>query len=188
MFTFVEHPKPLDDSDPPIHPLMLTTLHPAAPRFLLNVQNGDYATMTRRDCGCALERVGFTQHLHTIRSFEKLTTEGMNYFTTDIVELLENTIPSEFGGGSGDYQLIEEEDNSGQTRLTLLVHPNVSGLNEETLLFRLRQNLAEGSRNNRFMSKIWQNAGAFRIRREAPHASARGKILPLRRMMGKEQV
>ncbi len=188
MFTFVEHPKPLDDSDPPIYPLMLTTLHPAAPRFLLNVQNGDYATMTRRDCGCALERVGFTQHLHTIRSFEKLTTEGMNYFTTDIVELLENTIPSEFGGGSGDYQLIEEEDNSGQTRLTLLVHPNVSGLNEETLLFRLRQNLAEGSRNNRFMSKIWQDAGAFRIRREAPHASARGKILPLRRMMGKEQV
>lgn len=77
--------------------------------------------------------------------FRKAYDEGMNYFTTDIVELLENTIPSEFGVGSGDYQLIEEEDTSGQTRLTLLVHPNVSGLNEETLLFRLRQNLAEGS-------------------------------------------
>jgi hypothetical protein len=179
MFTFVEHPKPLDESGPPIHPLMLTMLHPAAPRFLLNVQNGDYATMTRRNCGCPLEKVGFTQHLHTIRSFEKLTTEGMNYFSTDIVELLENTIPSEFGGGSGDYQLIEEEDDGGQTRLTLLVHPNVAELNEETLLFRLRENLAQGSRNNRFMSKIWQNAGTFRIRREAPHASARGKILPL---------
>jgi hypothetical protein len=30
MFTFVEHPKALDDSSPPIHLLMLTTLHPAA--------------------------------------------------------------------------------------------------------------------------------------------------------------
>ena len=105
----------------------------------------------------------------------------MNYFSTDIVELLENTIPSEFGGASGDYRLIEEEDNSGQTRLTLLVYPNVAEINQEKLLLRLRQNLAQGSRNNRFMSKTWQNAGTFRIRREAPHASARGKILPLHR-------
>jgi hypothetical protein len=129
---------------------------------------------------------GLHAALHTIRSFEKLTTEGMNYFTTDIVELIENTIPSEFGGGSGDYQLIEEEDNSGQTRLTLLVHPNVSGLNEETLLFRLRQNLAERSRNNRFISKIWQNAGAFESGGKFP-MPARGEILPLRRQMIKEQ-
>ena len=179
MFMFVEHPRPMEYGGPPIHPLMLTTLHPAAPRCLLNVQNGDYATMTTRDCGCALEKVGFTRHLHTIRSFEKLTSEGVNYFTTDIVELLENAFPSEFGGGPGDYQLIEEEDHSGQTRVTLLVHPDVVALNEEALLFRLRQNLAEGSRDNRFMSKVWQNAGTFRIRREAPHASARGKILPL---------
>ena len=119
--------------------------------------------------------------LHSAPSHEKLTTEGMNYFSTDIVELLENTIPSEFGGASGDYQLIEEEDNSGQTRLTLLVYPNVAEINREKLLLRLRQNLAQGSRNNRFMSKTWQNAGTFRIRREAPHASARGKILPLHR-------
>ncbi|MGH8546608.1 MAG: hypothetical protein ACREX3_23935, partial [Gammaproteobacteria bacterium] len=133
----------------------------------------------RRDCGCALERVGFTQHLHTIRSFEKFTSEGMNYFSTDLFELLENTIPSEFGGGPGDYQLVEEEDNHGQTRLTLLVHPDIGELNEEKLLTRLQQGLAQGSRNNRFMSGIWQGAGTFRVRREVPHASARGKILPL---------
>jgi hypothetical protein len=179
MFTFVEHPRPLDCGGPSIHPLMLTTLHASAPRFLLNVQNGDYATMVRRDCGCPLEKVGFTQHLHTIRSFEKFTSEGVNYFSTDVFALIENTIPSEFGGGPGDYQLVEEEDNVGQTRLTLLVHPGVGEVDEEKLLSRLHQALAQGSRNNRFMTGIWRNAGTFRIRRQPPYASARGKILPL---------
>jgi hypothetical protein len=180
MFLFVEHPRALDYGGPPIHPLMLTTLHPSAPRCLLNVENGDYATMLTRDCGCPLQKVGFIQHLHTIRSFEKFTSEGMNYFSTDLFELLDQLIPSEFGGGPGDYQLVEEEDDRGQTRLTLLIHPDVGELNEESLLSRLQQGLAQGSRNNRFMTKIWQDAGTFRIRREAPRASARGKILPLR--------
>jgi hypothetical protein len=175
----VEYPRPLDGGGDLIYPLMLTTLHHSAPRFLLNVQNGDYATMIRRDCGCALEKVGFTQHLHTIRSFEKFTSEGVNYFTTDLFELFESALPSEFGGGPGDYQLVEEEDDQGQTRLSLVVHPAVGEINEENLIKRLYQGLAEGSRNNRYMSKIWLNAGTFRVRRETPHASARGKTLPL---------
>ncbi len=118
-------------------------------------------------------------HLHQIRSFEKFTSEGMNYFYGDLFQLLEGAIPSEFGGGPGDYQLVEEEDGDGQTRLTLLVHPDVGSLDEEGLLSRLREGLGEGSRGNRFMSMVWQNAGAFRIRREVPHASPRGKVLPL---------
>ena len=179
MFTFVAHPRPLDCDGPPIHPLMQTTTHVAAPRLLLNVENGDCATVITRDCGCPLQKVGFTQHVHTVRSFEKLTGEGMNYSGSDLFELLEDTMPSEFGGGPGDYQLVEEEDDRGQTRLTLVVHPDVGELNEVRLLSRLKQGLASGSRNHRFMSQIWQNADTFRIRREPPYASARGKTLPL---------
>jgi hypothetical protein len=179
MFTLVEHPKPLDDGVPLIHPLMLTTTHPTAPRFLLNVENGDYATMITRDCGCPLQRVGFTQHIHTVRSFEKMTSEGMNYSASDLFDLLENTIPAEFGGGPGDYQLVEEEDERGQTRLTLVVHPDVGELDNHRLLYRLQAGLAQGSRNHRFISKVWHDAGAFRIRRGLPHASSSGKTLPL---------
>jgi hypothetical protein len=179
LLALVEHPKPIDSTRPPIYPLLATTLHPLAPRLLLNVANGDYATFVKRDCGCALERIGFTQHLHTIRSFEKFTSEGMNYFIVDLFELLEKTIPSEFGGGSGDYQLVEEEDGNGQTRLTLVVHPEVRMLNEEKLLARLRAVLAQGSRGNRFMTKLWHDEGTFRVIRKTPYASPRGKILPL---------
>jgi len=179
LVALVEHPQPLDDNGPPIYPLLATTLHPMAPRLLLNVENGDYGTMVRRDCGCPLEKVGFTQHLHTIRSFEKFTSEGMNYFGTDLFEVLEKTIPSEFGGGPGDYQLVEEEDPSGQTRLTLLVHAEVGELDEQRLLKALQDVLGQGSRDNRFMAKVWQAAGTLRVRREAPHGGLKGKILPL---------
>ena len=179
MFTFVANPRTLDYGGSLIHPLMQTTTHPVAPRLLLNVENGDYASIIARDCGCRLEKIGFTQHIHTVRSFEKMTGEGMNYSGSDLFELLEEVIPSEFGGGPGDYQLVEEEDDRAQTRLTLLVHPDVGELNEEQLLSRLQHGLAQGSRSHRFMSKIWLDADSFRIRREAPYASARGKILPL---------
>ena len=180
LLALVEHPKSLDDTNPGIHPLMGTTLHPMAPRLLLNVENGDYATMITRDCGCALEKVGFTQHLHTVRSFEKMTSEGMNYSGTDLFALLENIIPSEFGGGPGDYQLVEEEDDQGQTRLTLMVRPDVGAVDETKLLSRLQHLLAQGSPNNSFMATVWKESGTFRIKRETPYASDRGKVLPLR--------
>lgn len=51
---------------------------------------------------------------------------------------------AEFGGGPGDYQLVEEEDGDGQTCLTLVVHPGVGEINEEKLLSWLQQVLAQG--------------------------------------------
>lgn len=179
MQALIPHPRPLTNDGPSIHPLLCTSVHPLAPRLLLNVENGDYATFARRDCGCALERVGLTLHLHTIRSFEKFATEGMNYFYADLFQLLEKTLPSQFGGGPGDYQLVEEEDADGQSRLSLMVHPGVNHLNEERLLSRLLESLMEGPWGNQLMARIWRDAGTLRVRREVPYASPRGKILPL---------
>jgi hypothetical protein len=145
------------------------------------VESGDYGILEERGCRCHLGRLGLRLHLHRIRSFEKLAGEGMNYdyTATDLFELLEGALPMEFGGGPGDYQLVEEEDRDGQTRLTLRVHPDVPGLDEARLLARLQERLAAGSRRHRFMAGVWQAAGTLRVRREVPHASPRGKILPL---------
>jgi hypothetical protein len=176
----IEHPAPLPDAAPEIHPLLLTTLHPSAgARFLLNAASGDYAELGRRSCGCALEKSGLTLHLSRIRSYEKFTSEGMNYFYGDVYEFFEQTLPAEFGGAAGDYQLVEEEDENGQTRLTLIVHPEVGAVDEKKLLLRLQRRLADGSSGNRFQAEIWRTSGTYRIRREAPRASPRGKILPL---------
>jgi len=175
----INNPQAIVDERGPIHPLLCTTLQPAASRLLLNMDNGDYATCETRKCGCALQTVGLTLHLHHIRSYEKFTSEGMNYFYGDLFELLEKILPSEFGGSPGDYQLAEEEDSNGQTRLSLVVHPELGELDEGKALARLRAAFCNGSRGNRFMTSVWENAGTFRIRREVPYASPRGKILPL---------
>jgi hypothetical protein len=167
----VRHPRPLDLNGSSIHPFLFTTLSPLAPMFHLNVENGDYGVVDNRDCDCALQKVGFTLHLHHIRSYEKLTSEGMNYFYNNLYDLLEKVFPSEFGGDPGDYQLVEEEDGNGQTRLTLVVHPSVRNLDEAKILHRLRAALSDGSRNNRFIAWVWQDAGTFRIKRENPYAT-----------------
>ncbi len=180
MLAIVPHPTPIAYEGPAIQPLLFTTLSPSAAKLQLNVDNGDYATLEKRDCGCALEKAGLTLHIHHVRSYEKFTSEGLNYFYGDLFSVLETTFPSEFGGGPGDYQLVEEEGDRGQTRLTLVVHPEVGTVDEERMIVRLQECLAEGSRDNRFHTKFWQDSGTLRVRREIPHVSARGKTLPLR--------
>jgi hypothetical protein len=173
------HARPLMNGCHPINPLLCTTLDPAFPRLLFNVESGDYAYPIQRNCGCALEKAGLTLHLHHIRSFEKFTSEGMNFFYGDLYDVFEGIFPSEFGGGPGDYQLMEEEDGHGQTRLTLVVHPQVGEVEEHRILARLRAELSKRSRGDRFMADVWAHAGTFRVKRTVPYASPRGKILPL---------
>lgn len=179
LLAVIQHPLPLGLDEPNIFPFLFTTLSSLSSSLHLNVENGDYGFIEERRCGCAIERAGLTLHIHQIRSFEKLTSEAMNYYYGDLYELLETTLPSEFGGSPGDYQLVEEEDSDGQTRLNLSVHPSLGDLDHEKLLGRVRAGLANGSRGNRFMTGVWQNAGTLRIKRQIPHASPRGKILPL---------
>jgi hypothetical protein len=172
----VERPTPIPGA-PEIRPFLFTTLDPSWP--LLNVENGDYGILETRECGCALERAGLSLHLHHIRSYEKFTSEGMNYFYGDLYEFFETALPGDFGGASGDYQLVEEEDDDGRTRLTLRADPRIGALDEAKLLARLREELGRRSWGHEFQARIWERAGTLRIKRAPPVASAMGKILPL---------
>jgi len=176
MWAVIQYPILMNEDAVKIQPLLFTSLYPVCSHLLLNVANGDYATMERRECGCALEKVGLTLHLHGIRSYEKLTAEGMNYLGTDMFELFERILPGEFGGGPGDYQLVEEEDSNGMTRLTVRVSPEAGLLDEEKLLSRVQENLEKG-----LHTRFWKDAGTFRVEREFPYAGQRGKIWPLHR-------
>jgi hypothetical protein len=179
LLALISSPRRDTNAGSSVHPLLCTTLHPLFPRLLLNVESGDYGYLTRRDCGCALGKTGLSLHLHHIRSFEKFTSEGMNFFYGDLYELFESVFPREFGGGPGDYQLVEEEDGNGQTRLTLVVHPQIGEVEEQRILAQLRTELAKRSRGDRFMTDVWAQAGTFRFKRAVPYASPRGKVLPL---------
>ena len=88
-----------------------TTLLPSAPKIMLNVESDDFGVVETRECGCPFGALGFTTHIRDIRSFRKLTGEGVTLVGTHIESILEEDLPSRFGGSSLDYQLIEEEDD-----------------------------------------------------------------------------
>ena len=80
---FIQHRKA--GAGMPVDALYLTTLHPSCPKLMLNVETGDSAIMAEGRCGCLLEKSGYTQQFHTIRSYEKLTSEGMHIIGGDLL-------------------------------------------------------------------------------------------------------
>jgi hypothetical protein len=169
-----------------IRPLLYTTLYPSAGRLLLNAENGDFAELDERDCGCAMHRLGLTLHVHDVRSYEKLTAEGMSYPVEDLIEIIESRLPAEFGGGPCDYQLVEEEGDGGRTRLTLRVHPRLGEVDEPRILARFAEHVGKADRNRRFITAAWRMSDTFRIVRLPPRTSPRGKTSPVHLAVGRD--
>ncbi len=156
-----------------------STLLPSAPKVLLNVESDDFGVIDTRACGCPWEQLGLTSHIRDIRSFRKLTGEGVTLIGSDMEQILEQELPARFGGSSLDYQLVEEEDERGLTRLTLLVHPSVPLADDAAAIEAVLASLARRGGAADLSRGVWSQAGSFRVRREPPHYTSRGKLLPL---------
>lgn len=163
----------------PPNALLISSLRPTAPFILLNVSMGDQAEVVQRSCGCPLERLGWTTHLHTVRSHEKLTAGGMTLLDVDVVRLLEAALPARFGGGPTDYQLLEEDADDGRPGLRLLVHPAVGPLDPAVVAEVFLDTVSVGSGVERVAGLLWRDAGLLRVERRAPQATSSGKILHL---------
>jgi hypothetical protein len=159
--------------------LLLTSLRPTAPLGLLNVSLGDQAVLEPRRCGCPLESLGWTTHLHTIRSFEKLTGEGMTVLDADVIRVLEEVLPARFGGGPTDYQLLEDEAPDSLPRLRLLVHPDLGPLDQAAVADAFLAAVGGGSALDRVMELFWRQADLLRVERQPPRPTTSGKILHL---------
>ena len=159
--------------------LLFTSLRATAPFALLNVSMGDRATMVARRCGCPLERLGWTTHLRDIGSLEKLTAAGMSFLDTDVIRVLEEVLPARFGGGPADYQMVEEEGETGEPRLRLLVSPRVGDIDADAVGDAFLTALSVGSGVEHVMGLMWRQARLLRVERRSPQPTATGKILHL---------
>ena len=159
--------------------LLFSSLRSTAPLILLNVSIGDRAALIDRPCGCPLERLGWATHLQQIRSIEKLTAAGMTFLDTNVMQVLEEILPSRFGGGPTDYQLVEEETQDGRPRLRLLVHPSLGPLDPDEVAETFLRAISEGASGERIMTLVWKDAKLLRVERRAPLARGSGKILHL---------
>lgn len=159
--------------------LLITSVHPDSYKFLLNVETGDEAVIGERRCGCLWEEYGLTRHISMVRSYEKLTLEGMTFMTGDIFNLVEETLPGRFGGTPADYQLAEEEDTTGLTRLIVSVNPRIS-VHEEEVIAAVHDYFREAYIKRAPMTDILTRSSAAVVRREFPDITCSGKILTLR--------
>ncbi len=175
----VLYPRRTTPDGEPIPTVLVTGLQDSFPKVLLNTETGDTARLFERPCGCALETLGFQEHVSAVYGFDKLTPAGMTFLAADLVRVLEQELPARFGGTSLDYQLQEVEDEHGRSRLNLLVSPRLGPLDHAALVEVVLQELAEGADSRRFMAQVWSDQGLIQVRREEPRLTARGKHLSL---------
>jgi hypothetical protein len=175
---FVQHERAVGVDGRTVGALSLTTLLPASPKLLINAEIDDYGVLDEHRCGCALESLGLVRHLHTIRSFDKLTSEGMSFVGADLLHLIEVVLPTRFGGDATRWQLVEEE-HRGLAAVELRVHPDLGPIDEHAVIATALDHLGGVSPAHRMMAETWRQAGTLRVVRVAPIATAAAKILPL---------
>jgi hypothetical protein len=96
-----------------------------------------------------------------------------------MLHILQEVLPSRFGGSSLDYQLIEEEDERGFTRLSLIVSPTVRIDDDRQVIETVFDALRRGTSVANLARAQWSQAQTLRVKRMEPISTARGKMMPL---------
>jgi hypothetical protein len=157
--------------------LVYTTLLPSCPKIMLNVESDDYGVLQERSCGCLFGELGFSRHLHSIRSYEKLTSSGMSFLGTELLSVVEELLPARFGGSPADYQFVETEEN-GLTKVSIVISPKVGAVEEQQLINVVLGRLS-ACPGGQLMTDVWRRNGVLRVDRREPYLTAAFKILPL---------
>lgn len=157
--------------------LMYTTVLPLCPKLMLNVESDDYGNLELRDCGCPVGELGYRTHLSHIRSYEKLTSEGVSFLGTELLRLVEEVLPSRFGGGPTDYQFAEEEVD-GLSRVNIVISPRLGAVDDEAVVNAVADSL-QSYPGGDIMVRQWRQGNTLRVVRREPYATSSAKILPL---------
>jgi hypothetical protein len=173
----VVRPRSLDGLGITVNALMFSSLRASNSKVLLNVESGDYGVLERRSCGCRYEALGLQDHVSQIRSFEKMTTEGMTFVKTRLEQVLQEVLPAQFGGSSADYQVLEQEAD-GIRRLYLLVTPTLGEIDEGHVKRVFLAELASDGELEGYMARMWERADSIEVRRQTPIATRAGKVFP----------
>ena len=178
----IRHQQMVPNFDITLDAYLFTTLLYESPKLLLNVGMGDFGDLSTDPCGCAFGEMGFDTTLGHISSYEKLTGEGVTFVDMDFVQIIEKQLPEIFGGRSADYQLVEEEDSDGLTRLQLMLSPRLGEIDETKVLDQFMTLLRNSEHSPESWAQsgveMWRQAGVVKVKRGHPVPTKSGKILP----------
>lgn len=171
------NPRKVPGFDESVDAFLLTSLLPSSPKVMLNVETDDYGVIQKRNCGCVFHELGFDEHVSDIFSFAKLTGEGVTLVGSDMVRIIEEELPARLGGGPQDFQLIEEEDDQGFTRVSIVVSPRVAIESDQAVIDAMLDALSRSDKD--MESALYRALGTLRVRRQEPIVSGFGKVMPL---------
>jgi hypothetical protein len=165
-----------------VNALNITTLMASTPQILINAEIDDCGELEERRCGCPLDELGLHTHLSEVRSYRKLTGEGVTLMAGELLDVVERELPERFGGSLLDYQFVESEDERGFTVLTLRVSERVSGFDAAAMREAVFRALGRSSLMADSARNVWEQSGTLRVERGEPILNARGKLSPLFKM------
>ena len=165
----------------PGNALLVSSLRPTAPLILRTCRWVTWASSSRRPAR-VLWRLSGGRHFLCLLSVEKLTAEGMTFHDTNVIRILDEILPARFGGGPGDYQLVEDERPDGQPRLRLLVHPDVGSVDSGAMTEAFLSALAAPGGADGVMTLVWRAARLVEVERGAPLMTPAGKVLHIHRI------
>lgn len=177
----IQRQRKVEHTDISVNAFLFTSLMTSSPKIMLNVESDDYGVMETRNCGCLLEELGFKEHLYNIRSFAKLTGSGMTIIGSDFVHILEEVLPHKYGGAVTDYQLLEKEDERGQTSLYLVISPDVGEVDEGRVIGTVLEELRRNTYGGKLAAGFWSQVNTLCVKRMHPKSSS-GKIATLHLM------
>lgn len=157
--------------------LIYTSVLPLCPKLMLNVESDDYGNLESRDCGCRIGELGYGTHLSNIRSYEKLTSEGVSFLGTELIRVIEEVLPGRFGGGPTDYQFAEEEVD-GLPKVNIVVSPRVGEVDDKAVIDAVVNALIPYPGGEVMVSQ-WRQGNTLRVIRREPYTTSSAKILPL---------
>jgi hypothetical protein len=175
----LQFPRRVPGTDVEVQAFNFTSLLPSAPKILLNVEIDDYGTVEERSCGCEWEQLGFTRHIRHIRSFRKLTGEGMTLIGSDMERILDKVLPARFGGTAQDYQLWEEELPSGFTQRSIVISPHLDIPREQDVVRAVLDELGRGDAAADLARAFMDHGNSLAVKRARPVWTNRGKLMPL---------
>jgi len=160
-----EHPKTF----------LFTALSLKTGKILFNTELGDFGEVTTKSCSCRFGEIGLNVHLSNVRSYEKLTIEGMTILTAELDAII-GAAMERAGGRPDSYQFREVQDPSGLHRLEIAVSPEVLHLDEAKFIEEIVAELRRGGPRKAMAADFWGKGDSFSIVREQPKSSTGHKL------------
>lgn len=161
-----------------INSFLFTSLLSTTGKVLFNTEIGDFGRLKVKPCSCLFGKLGMNVHVYAVRSYDKLTGEGMTLLGSElddiIAELIENA-----GGCPDDYQFWESYDENGLYSLIIAISPNVSNLNEDNFKKAILERLRSRNSATAITSELWKQADTLQIVRAYPEMSKGFKKLQI---------